>query len=180
MIKMIILGVSGLPGSGKSFISEIAIERNAKIISMGDIIRKIAKERGENTNITSIKLRKEYGEYHIAELTIEEVKKSNEDFIIIEGIRSQYEVNLFKENFKNFKIISSFANPKLRFDRLKKRKREDDSTNINEFNERDNRELNLGIGNVIALSDKIIINETDLDNYKKEINKYFDKILIPK
>ena len=40
-------------------------------------------------------------------------------------------------------------------------------------------ELNFGIGSVIALSDKIIINETDLESYVKKINDYLNVIINP-
>ena len=33
-------------------------------------------------------------------------------------------------------------------------------------------ELDFGIGTVISLSDKIIINEKDLESYEKEINEF--------
>ena len=43
---MKIFGISGLPGSGKSLVSELAVEKGAIIVSMGDIIREEAKKRG--------------------------------------------------------------------------------------------------------------------------------------
>ena len=46
---------------------------------------------------------------------------------MIEGIRSEYEVEIFKNNFNNFKIIAVHSTPKTRFKRLKKRMRPDDS-----------------------------------------------------
>ncbi len=47
---------------------------------------------------------------------------------MIEGIRSQYEVEIFKKNFNEFKVIAVHSTPKTRFKRLKKRMRPDDST----------------------------------------------------
>ena len=44
---MRIIGVSGLAGSGKSLVTEVATERGSMIVSMGDIIRREAKKRGE-------------------------------------------------------------------------------------------------------------------------------------
>ena len=38
-------------------------------------------------------------------------------------------------------------------------------------------ELDFGIGEVISLSDKIIINETDLESYEKEINEFLDSFV---
>ena len=54
--------------------------------------------------------------------------------------------------------------------------REDDTTDYKGFSNRDQRELNFGIGNVIALSDKIIVNESDLESYEKEINEFLDEL----
>mgnify|MGYP000348687522 CR=1 FL=1 len=88
--------------------------------------------------------------------------------IIVEGIRSPFEVNMFKENFDDFIILSIFANPAIRFKRLQQRNREDDSENYEDFLKRDQMELDF----VISLSDKIIINEKDLESYEKEINEF--------
>ncbi len=176
---MRIIGVSGLPGSGKSLVSEVATERGAIIVSMGDIIRKEAEKRGESTKKTAKNLRKEHGPYIVAELTIKKIKRIMDEgidtYIIVEGIRSQHEVDLFKENFDNFIIVSIFANPQLRFERIKSRKREDDTTDYNVFAERDRNELDFGIGNVISLSDKTIINETDIESCKKEIEMFLEE-----
>ena len=84
-------------------------------------------------------------------------------------------MDLFKENFDNFIILSVFANPKLRFERIKSRQREDDTTDYEIFVERDQRELDFGIGVVISLSDKMIINESDLESYEKEIREFFEE-----
>ena len=60
----------------------------------------------------------------------------------------------------------------IRFKRLQERNREDDSKNYEDFLKRDQMELDFGIGTVISLSDKIIINEKDLESYEKEINEF--------
>lgn len=177
---MQIMGISGMPGSGKGSVSDMASKRGAIIVSMGDIIREEAKKRGEPTKETAVNLRKEFGDDIVSELTIEKIKKINEEgndkLIIIEGIRSHHEVEMFKENFENFFILSVFANPQIRFERLANRKREDDSTDLKEFQRRDQNELGFGIGNVIALSDRIIINESDLESYEEKINEFLEEI----
>ena len=121
---MRVIGVSGMPGSGKSFVSDKAIEKGAIIVSMGDIIREEAEKRGETTGETAVNLRKEHGQYIVSELTIQKIKKlisEGHDKIVVEGIRSHHEVEMFKENFESFMIVSSFTNPATRFERLKKR-----------------------------------------------------------
>lgn len=176
---MKIIGISGLPGSGKGLVSEIATQNGAIVISMGDIIRKEAKKRGESTKETAQNLRKEHGQYIVAELTIKEIKEilkeESDKSIIVDGIRSPFEVDLFKENFDNFIILSVFSNRKLRFERIKTRQREDDTIDYEIFLERDQRELDFGIGVVISLSDKMIINEKDLESYEKEIREFLEE-----
>ena len=177
---MQVIGISGLPGSGKSLVSDIASEKGAIIVSMGDIIRQEANKRGETTKETAKNLRAEHGKYIVSELTIKKIKelesKGNKNIIIVEGIRSPAEVDMFKNNFDNFIILSIFANPTLRFKRLQNRMREDDSKDYDEFKKRDQMELDFGIGSVISLSDKIIINESDLESYTSEINKFLKEV----
>lgn len=177
---MQVMGISGMPGSGKASVTDIATERGATIVSMGDIIREEAKKRGEGTKETARKIREEFGEYIVSELTIKKIKKLEEEgnnkLIIVEGIRSHHEVEMFKENFENFFILSIFANPQIRFERLLIRKREDDSEDFEGFQKRDFQELGFGIGNVISLSDKLIINESSLESYENELNEFFDEL----
>ena len=177
---MQVMGISGMPGSGKSIVSDAAIEKGAIIVSMGDSIREEAKKRGESTKETARNLRIEHGEYIVSELTIKKIQKlmdeGCEKAIIVEGIRSHHEVEMFKDNFDEFIILSIFASPTTRFLRLKKRMREDDSQDYEGFRKRDLQELGFGIGNVISLSDKLIINESDLESFSKEINEFFNEI----
>ena len=183
---MNVMGVSGLPGSGKNLISKIAEKKSFYVINMGDLVRQEAKKRNEETGKTAVDLRKEHGEYVLAKLTIKKIEDiSNldkypkiDDFFIIEGIRSPFEVELFRKNFKDFKLISVFSSPKTRFGRLKNRKRDDDFQNYEDFLKRDQRELNFGIGNVIATSDFIIINEEGLEEYETQVNNFFDEVIL--
>ena len=83
---------------------------------------------------------------------------------------------LFLCLFLVFIILSIFANPTLRFERLKIRNREDDSQDYEGFHKRDMTELGFGIGDVVALSDKLIINESDLESCRDQIREFFEEI----
>ena len=71
--------------------------------------------------------------------------------------------------------VAIHASPKTRFQRLLSRKRSDDPKTWEAFFERDSRELNVGLGHVIALADLVLINEgtiVDLQSkFKKEISR---------
>jgi dephospho-CoA kinase len=178
---MKVIGVTGLPGSGKSVVSRIAKKMDIPLVRMGDVIREEAKKRNLTTGEVAVELRKEYGEFVVAERCVKTIKnyintnKGSERvefpgykcrIFMIEGIRSQYEVDIFKKNFNDFKIIAVHSTPKTRFKRLKRRMRPDDSKEESEFLLRDKRELNFGIGNVIATADYMVVNEGPLKKIK--------------
>ena len=183
---MKVLGITGLPGSGKSVVTRLASSLGIKVIRMGDIIRDEAIQKNADIGDTAIKLREEYGKYVVSHRSVEIIddklkKYPNVDLkFIIEGIRSPAEVEIFKKKFDDFKVIAVHSSPKTRFMRLKKRKRSDDSANITEFEKRDERELNFGIGNVIATSDFMIVNEGPFWKLKNNIKKILKDEMLDK
>ena len=193
---MKVYGITGLPGSGKSIISKFTENEGIHIISMGDIVRKEAESLSCSSEVAAVNLRRKYGNGVFAELCVDEIRnlsketannqeqlqnESIEDIYIIEGIRSSYEVDIFSENFDDFKIIAIHASPRTRFERLKKRNRSDDSDDFDTFLERDRRELKFGIGNVISSADFMIINDDPIqDNLSRMISDYNKKINLDK
>lgn len=168
---MKVIGVTGMPGSGKGIVSGVARNLDFQIIRMGDVIREEAEKRNAKIGETAIGLRKEYGDFVVAERCIKKIKDSikNSDephLYLIEGIRSPYEVEMFKENFKEFKVLSVNSSPETRFKRLLNRKRSDDSHLKSEFENRDKRELRFGIGEVMATSDYMVLNEGSVKRLK--------------
>ncbi len=170
------IGVCGMPGSGKGVITKIAEEMGYEIINMGDVIREEAEKRGEDPGKTAIALRREQGKYVVAEKCVKKIMNSGKDKFLIEGIRSPYEVKIFKGYFNKFKVISVFSTRKTRFKRLKKRGSKDDPTKYQKFVERDQRELGFGIGDVIATSDYLIINEGSLWKFKNNVENLLKRM----
>lgn len=173
---MQVIGVTGLPGSGKSIVARVAKNMGINVIRMGDVIRDEAEKRNAEIGETAVKLREEYGKYVVAERCVEIIKEhlheetaGNELKFMIEGLRSPHEVKIFEKNFKSFKVIAVHSSPKTRFTRLKRRKRADDSSDLSEFKKRDNRELKFGIGNVIATSNYMVVNEGPIWKFKNSI-----------
>jgi dephospho-CoA kinase len=180
---MKVIGVTGLPGSGKSVVSRVAKQLGVHVVRMGDVIRDEAKIRKKTTGEVAVELRKEFGEFVIADRCVSKILNYNQEpqnsnqkknsvklvkptLFMIEGIRSEYEVEIFKKKFKDFKIIAVHSTPQTRFKRLKKRMRPDDSREESEFKLRDKRELDFGIGNVIATADYMVVNEGPLKKIK--------------
>jgi dephospho-CoA kinase len=153
-----------MPGSGKQSIRDTINEFGFPVIIMGDEVRAEAKRRNlnptsENLGTLMLQLRVENGLAAIAKLCISKIIALNFPFIAVDGIRSLHEVLEFKRNFTDFYMIAIHSSPKTRFNRLKNRGRSDDPKNWESFIIRDQRELSIGISEVIAKADYMIINE---------------------
>ena len=181
---MKLIGIVGMPGSGKSAVFKVAPKFNIPVVSMGDIVRSETLKKGleltpENVGSTAVELRKKYGEEAIAVFCLKYIEEryKDEDVVIIEGIRSMYEVDYFRKHYP-LTIVAIHSSPKTRFKRLKKRKREDDTSEWEAFVERDMRELGFTLGNVISLADYMIVNEEDYDTYLKNLEDVLRKIIL--
>lgn len=89
--------ITGLPGSGKSVLANVAKERGINVISMGELVFEETKRRGleltsENVSKIAKKLREELGEGAVALLTLKKIAEEYDNkansIIIIEGLRS--------------------------------------------------------------------------------------------
>jgi len=171
-----------MPGAGKTVVSEIIRKKGIPTISMGDIIREEAEIRNikptaNNLGQLMIEMRKTMGANIIAVRCIEKIKKINSDRILVEGVRNLEEVEEFKKVGEVI-TIAVHASPKTRFKRLISRGRDDDPKTWKEFQERDFRELEVGIGKVIALADKVIINEGTIEELEKNTFKILEEVAV--
>jgi len=173
-----LIGITGMPGAGKTLASEYAMQMGYPIIVMGDIVRTLTLKMGlkptpENIGKVMLKIRGDYGPAAVAERCIPLIKEMPSNIVIIEGIRSLNEVKAFKKSFPDFTLIALYASQKTRFKRLHKRNRSDDPQLWKTFVERDSRELSVGLGSAIASSDYMIVNE----GTTAELHRSFKEIL---
>ncbi len=174
---MTVILLVGMPGAGKEEFLRIARKEGYEIVRMGDVVRETAEEndiRAENIGDFAANERERHHKGIWADRTLAHVK---EDRTVIDGIRSQTEVTVFKSDLdEEAKIVAIHASPKTRFERLKDRDREDAPKNREEFRERDDRELDWGMGRVIARADHMIVNEAPLGEFHQRCNKAISAI----
>jgi len=173
MSRKIVIGVAGMPGAGKATVMRIVRRMGHSVVVMGDVIRLEARRRGlqptpKNLGIVMLKLRKEKGPRVVADRCIPKIESSKEDVVAIDGIRSLQEVRKFGRHFPNFTLIAIHSSPETRFRRLFRRQRSDDPKGWDTFLERDLRELRVGLGNVIATADYMIVNEGTRIEFEQE------------
>jgi len=160
---LFIIAITGMPGAGKTTAAKHLVETGLQKIAMGDMIREETKRRNlhpDDQNMGAImrELREKYGAGAIAELCLRSMASMKTDTIVVDGVRSMAEVEIFRRS-GSVKLLTIRASPRRRFELLRARGRTDDPQTIESFNVRDERELSIGIGGAIALADDIVSNE---------------------
>lgn len=179
---MKIIIITGMPGAGKSEVAKQFKQNEVPIIVMGDVIRNEVKRRGmkatpENTKKVMLELRAVDGPAAVAERCINQLEKIGSDTAIIEGCRSISEMNRFREFSDDVITIAVHSSPKTRYDRLRSRNRKDAPKEWEVFRERDLREISVGLGGVIALSDFMIVNESSIEELRQNTWKVMESVL---
>jgi dephospho-CoA kinase len=181
MSNKAIIGLAGMPGAGKSVVVTVAREMGYGVVVMGNVVREEAERRRlestpENLGKIMLELRQAEGNSVIAKKCVSKIDAAKEEKIIADGIRSLSEVEEFKKHFLKFTLMAIHSSPETRFRRLYRRRRSDDPENWEIFNERDMRELKVGLGNAIAMAEYIIINEETLESVKEKVKEVLGKV----
>jgi dephospho-CoA kinase len=167
-----------MPGAGKSTIATSLKEKGFSVIAMGDVIREEAKQQkveptDANLGKLMLKLRSDLGPGAIAHLILKKINKQHNDNggidkVVIDGIRGIAEVEILKKA-GCVKLLAIHASTNKRFSHLKQRARSDDPYVIEEFMNRDKRELTVGISEAIALADETLSNnDLTVDQLKEK------------
>ena len=151
-----------MPGAGKSTIAAGLKEKGFEVFNMGDAVRAEAKRRnleptGKNLGKLMLELREKNGPGVVAELTKPNITNSSSNVVIIDGIRSNHEIEVFKKT-GTVKLLLIEATSDTRFNFLHERGRSDDPKTRELFDERDKREIGVGLSGSIESADKTISN----------------------
>ncbi|TFF85637.1 MAG: hypothetical protein EU518_00830 [Promethearchaeota archaeon] len=178
--KKVVIGFCGFPGSGKSTAIG-AIKNLGTVISMGNLIRKEAKkmnipETEKNLGKISKVIRKKEGEEILATKCVDIIQRSDDKIFFIDGLRSWEEVEIFLKRWK-FPIIAIKTNIRKRFNIISKRNRIDDPKTLKELKRREQREIELGLKDVIKRADYKIRNSSTKEALRKKTIKIVKKII---
>ena len=179
MAKRIVLGIVGMPASGKSVVAEYLNKRkDAKRIHTGDFINSFLRKRGVNPGhetemMASLYMWIEFGDIPVVNWVNKQIKAGKAKLIVIDSLRTVEETRQFQAKYKNnFHIVAVATPPDLRLQREKSRARFGKLSNI-EFRMRDREELRTGVGDLIANADFYI----DASGTEKETKQNVDRLL---
>ena len=176
---MKIIAFVGLPLSGKSTASSVAREMGIPVVTMGDIVREEVRKRGleltdENAGKVASELREKEGMDAIAKRCLPRVREAGKGkgVVVIDGIRGIAEVERFKKAFGDDFVLIAIESPvELRFERARKRNREDDQgiSSIDDLRRRDEREISWGMLDAMKVANLTVENVSDIEDFKDKI-----------
>ena len=167
-MKLIV--VSGMPGSGKEEFLKAAVSMGIPYVRMGDVVREHYDASGSDQSIGKYagEERERHGPRIWAERCLEKMDGS---VFLVDGCRSLSEVSAFRELTDDVIIVSIHSPPKVRYERLLARARSDAPESRAEFDERDAREMNWGLSDIIVLADHLILNDGSLKRFQTTSKK---------
>ena len=171
-----------MPFSGKTEAVKIAKSMSIPVVRMGDMVWDEVQKRGleltdENVGSVADQMRRQHGKDIWALRTLEKIRLMGEtESIVIDGIRNVEEIEAFKKELGNdFVVIAVEASSETRWKRALERGRVDDSRDVKMVEERDQRELNWGLGVVMASADVVVSNEDGIKEFRKSIRDLLSK-----
>ena len=163
----LIVGLTGMPGAGKTTVANYLSEKDIPLLIMGDVVREVAENDGleptsDNLAKLMLRLRKRNGPEAVAHLIVNKIKLMKKEdkqlsVVIVDGIRSMAEVQVLRR-IGSVKLLAIHGSTLTRYTHVRERGRSDVPSNIVEFDKRDKIEMDVGISNAIALADETISN----------------------
>lgn len=174
-----IIGLTGKNGSGKGEVARFLKERGFEYRSLSDVVRaELAKRSKPVTRDRLIEtgnaLRKKFGPDVLAKRIIEQIEMDKN--YVIDSVRHPAEAKILKSR-DGFVLLNITAPPKVRFERLKRRGRENDPKTFPEFLKLERTERASGVRSdqqldqAIGLADYTVRNSGTLLELQDEITK---------
>ena len=166
--------LTGMPGCGKEEFLKVALSHGFTVVRMGDVVREHAPANDGSIGEFANAERQKHHPAIWAERTLLRMEGQR---TIIDGVRSLDEVDYFQRELgTDLHIVAVHASPETRYQRLVSRARSDAPSSIEEFLERDRRELGWGIGNVIAKAQVMLVNEGSIADFQNKAEKTLSAI----
>jgi dephospho-CoA kinase len=171
-----------MTGAGKSEVSRVFEENGFIRIRFGDVTDEEMRKRGltpseENERRVRELLRKEHGLAAYAKLNLPRIEKAlKSSDVVIDGLYSWEEYTYLKARYgEDLYLVAVWSSPKTRYARLTTRSSR--RLTLEEAMSRDKAEIeNIAKGGPIAMADFTIINESSLDNLKRETERIISRL----
>jgi dCMP deaminase len=181
-----IIGLTGKNASGKGEVGDYLKARGFTFFSLSDVLREELKKQKlplTRENLTNLgnTLRNERGPSVLADKILDYLE--DDRHYVIDSFRNPEEVIAFRRT-KDFVLICVEASPVKRFERIRKRNREQDPQTFDEFSAQETKEASSAdptkqnLEACAAMADHHLTNNGTLENTHEALNKLVTKILM--
>jgi len=179
---MKLVSIVGMTGAGKSEVSKVFEENGFIRIRFGDVTDEEMRQRGlepseENERLVRELLRKEHGLAAYAKLNLPRIEQAlNSSDVVIDGLYSWEEYTYLKAHYgEDLYLVAVWSSPTTRYARLTTRSSR--RLTLEEAMSRDRAEIeNIAKGGPIAMADFTTINESSLQNLKRETKRIISRL----
>ncbi len=179
-----VIGIVGPQASGKTEVASKMVDLGAARVRMGDVVWEEVRNRNlkvTDKNVAKVaeNLREENGMAAVAKRCVPIIRKKGreKDVVVVDGIRGIAEVKEFTNEFgRDFILLSVESSKRTRYERIKERKREDDTMDFDSFEEKDSREMGWGLETATESADYVIRNEGSLEGLREKTIEIFQEI----
>jgi len=172
-----IVGLTGRNAAGKGMAAEYLKSKGFAFFSLSDVIREEVKRRGlpltrDHLIATGRELRAHHGTGYLAERILERLEPGQN--YVVDSFRHEDEVAVFRK-VSEFHLLAVQADPKLRFERIRSRKRESDPQTYEAFLELEEKEstsLQAEGQNLTAtekVADHTLVNDGALEDFHAKL-----------
>jgi dephospho-CoA kinase len=169
-----LIGLTGTNGAGKSEAAAFFRKRGFAYFSLSDLIREELHKRQlpatrDNLIRAGNALRRRYGADILARRVLRRVKGD----AVIDSIRNPREVERLRMR-KNFRLLAVDAPAAVRFERVRRRGREESAATLEEFQAKEREEMGRSsqaqqLGVCMRMADLTLVNDSSLKNFHRKL-----------
>jgi len=178
MIKEVrLIGLTGTNGAGKGEAASYFVKKGYAYFSLSDLIREELEKQGQEISRTNLikmgnKLREKFGADILARRVMEKIKGK----AVIDSIRSPKEIEYLRKQ-KKFILLGIYAPVELRYERARKRGRNESASTLREFIQKEREEMEGSehgqqLLKCLEMADFRIINDGSLESLYQKLEEF--------
>lgn len=179
----VIIGIAGEIACGKDTVGKYLAEKHGAHAlrfsqPLRDMLDRMSLEQNrENMARLSLHLRKGFGEDIFSKVLLSEAKKSENQLVVIDGVRRPFDI-VHMETEENFFFIYVEASPETRYSRLiQRRQNTDDATKtLAQFEKDALLETETQIRDLKERADFVVNNDGSLEELQKQVDDIIAKV----
>ena len=181
-----IIGITGLPCSGSDTLGRILVDKGFTWMSYSDLLREELNLEGKEITRESMQdlanqIREGHGAGELSRRLLQKMKSGEKH--VIGTIRNPGEVDFLRDSGKQFILLRIEAPQEIRFQRMKKRNRENDPVDFEEFKKLEEMELGgnqeshgLQIRKCLDRADHIVVNDSTIEGLREKADSLLNDL----